>query len=120
MKVDNNTPSRLRMRLSAGIALITAALIACPLFVSGQDSSNASPSKVERKNKAPVSNETVRVRLPKPVEAKLANGLTVLILEDHRLPNVLAQFHIRGAGALFESDHLSGLASTAAHLLREG
>ena len=120
MKVGNNTPSRLRMRLSAGIALITAALIACPLFVSGQDSSNASPSKVERKNKAPVSNETVRVRLPKPVEAKLANGLTVLILEDHRLPHIVAELHLRGAGALFEPENLPGLASATAQMLREG
>jgi predicted Zn-dependent peptidase len=108
------------MRLSAGIALITAVLIACPLFVSGQDSSNTSPSKVERKNKAPVSNEMVHVRLPKPVEATLANGLTVLILEDHRLPHVLAEWHLRGAGALFEPENFSGLASATAHMLREG
>jgi zinc protease len=102
------------------LTFATAALIVTSSLVSGQDSSIVPPSKVERKNKAPVSTETLRVHLPKPVETKLANGLTVFILEDHRLPNVLAQFHIRGAGALFESDHLFGLASTAAHMLREG
>jgi predicted Zn-dependent peptidase len=43
-----------------------------------------------------------------------------LILEDHRLPNVLAELHLRGAGALFEPENLSGLASATAHMLREG
>ena len=83
--------------LSGVLALTMAALIARPLFVSGQeDSSSVRPSNVERKNKAPLSTETLRVHLPKPVEAKLANGLTVLILEDHRLPSVLAELHLRG------------------------
>jgi len=67
-----------------------------------------------------VSSETLRVHLPKPVEVKLANGLTVLILEDHRLPSVFAQLHIRDAGALFEPANLSGLASATAQMLREG
>ena len=107
--------------LSGVLALTMAALIARPLFVSGQeDSSSVRPSNVERKNKAPLSTETLRVHLPKPVEAKLANGLTVLILEDHRLPSVLAELHLRRAGALFEPDNLSGLASATAQMLREG
>jgi zinc protease len=101
--------------------LALTALIVSPLFVSGQEGpSSAPPSKVERKNKAPLSTETLRVHLPKPVEAKLANGLIVLILEDHRLPNVLTELHLRRAGALFEPDNLSGLASTTAQMLREG
>jgi hypothetical protein len=43
---------------------------------------------VERKNKAPVSDEILRVKIPKPTEMTLPNGLTVLVLEDHRLPLV--------------------------------
>jgi zinc protease len=106
-------------RLTALVALMPA-LAAGPLSVFGQDSPILPPSKVERKNRAPVSTETLRVRLPQPVEVKLANGLTVLILEDHRLPNVLAQLHLRGAGALFEPETLPGLASATAQMLREG
>jgi predicted Zn-dependent peptidase len=102
------------------LGLVTAALIARPLFVSGQDSSPVPQSKVERKNRAPVSAETLRVRLPQPVEAKLANGLSVMILEDHRLPSVLFQLHLRGAGPLFEPKDRPGLASAAAQMLREG
>ena len=105
---------------NALLPFATAALIITASLVSGQDSLTVPSSKIERKNKAPVSAETLRVHLPKPVEAKLANGLTVLILEDHRLPMVFTQLHIRGAGALFESENFSGLASTAAHMLREG
>ncbi len=108
------------MGLISLLALTTAVLIARPGTVSGQDSSAVPSSQVERKNKAPVSSETLRVHLPKPVEVKLANGLTVLILEDHRLPSVFAQLHIRDAGALFEPANLSGLASATAQMLREG
>jgi zinc protease len=85
-----------------------------------QESIETSPSKVERKNKAPLSREVLQVKLPKPVEAKLANGLTVLILEDHRTPAVLLQLHIGGAGALFEPPNMTGLANTTAQMLREG
>jgi predicted Zn-dependent peptidase len=102
------------------LALTATISVSAPLWVSGQDSLVAPPSQVERKNRAPVSTEMLRVRLPKPVEAKLPNGLTVLILEDHRLPSVVAQLHIQGAGALFEPDNLPGLAAATAQLLREG
>ena len=117
LRPKNQIPS---LCVSVLLVLTTAASVARPLFVSGQDSASVPPSKVERKNKAPVSTDTLRVRLPKPVEAKLSNGLTVLILEDHRLPGVLAQLHIRSAGALFEPPKLPGLASATAQMLREG
>jgi zinc protease len=101
------------------LALITAAAVS-PIFAFGQESLTVPPSRVERKNKAPVSTETLRVRLPKPTEAKLSNGLSVLILEDHRLPTILTQLHLRRAGPLFEPQTLSGLASATAQMLREG
>ena len=87
--------------------------------LQGQESV-APPSKVERKNKAPVSREILRVKLPKPVEAKLKNGLTVLILEDRRAPYVNLQLYISGAGALFEPKELAGLANATAAMLTEG
>jgi len=62
----------------------------------------------------------LRVKIPKPTAAKLKNGLTVLILEDHRSPSVTVQLHIGGAGGLFEPPALAGLAGTAAQMLREG
>jgi zinc protease len=85
-----------------------------------QDTIETPASKVERKNKAPLSREVLRVSLPKPVQAKLENGLTVLILEDHRTPSVFVQLHISGAGALFEPPSMTGLANITAQMLREG
>jgi zinc protease len=88
--------------------------------LTAQDSIETPASKVERKNKAPISREVLRVKLPRPVEAKLANGLTVLILEDHRTPSVFVQLYVDGAGALFEPPSMTGLASATAQMLREG
>src|SRR4051812_17660816 len=65
-------------------------------------------SKVERKNKVPVSKEVLDVKLKRPVEKKLSNGVTVLILEDHRFPSIVTEFHMRGAGAIFEPEKLRG------------
>jgi predicted Zn-dependent peptidase len=77
-------------------------------------------SKVERKNKAPVSKTVLQVKIPKPVETKLKNGLAVLIVEDHRFPAVQAELRLRGAGALFEPPGSPGLAGATAEMLREG
>lgn len=77
-------------------------------------------SKVERKNRAPVSKEVLQVKLPKPVEAKLDNGISVLILEDHRLPTISVQMLIQGAGGLFDPVDRPGLASIVAAMMKEG
>jgi zinc protease len=77
-------------------------------------------SKVQRLNRAPVSTDTLQVKLPKPIEATLPNGVSVLILEDHRFPAVTVQFDIDGAGALYEPASQPGLAGAAAQLLRQG
>jgi zinc protease len=77
-------------------------------------------SKVERKYKAPVSDEILRVKLPKPVEMTLPNGLTILVLEDHRLPLVTARLNILGAGALNDPADVPGLANVTATMLKEG
>jgi len=90
-----------------------------PLALFAQDAA-VSPSKVERKYRAPVSRDILQVKLPKPVEAKLRNGLTVLIVEDRRAPYISMQLHIGGAGALFEPAGMAGLASITAQMLREG
>ncbi len=77
-------------------------------------------AKAPYKNKAPVSQEVLKVKLPKPTETRLDNGLTVLILEDHRLPQISMSIGIRGAGGLDEPASLSGLAGITATMMREG
>jgi zinc protease len=72
------------------------------------------------KNRAPVSKEVLRVKLPRAVEMHLDNGLTVLILEDHRLPTISMTLELRSAGALWEPAEMTGVASVTATMLREG
>jgi zinc protease len=104
------------------IALVLAGIVAIsPANAQAPgDSKAVSASKVERKNRAPVSKEILRVKLPQPVEATLPNGMTVLILEDHRFPIVTVDFTIDGAGALWEPATQHGLAGVTAQMLREG
>jgi zinc protease len=79
----------------------------------------AALSKVERLNRAPVNKEPLKVQLPKPVEARLPNGLSVLVIEQHKLPTVAFSLWIK-AGALADPKNLPGLASFTADMLREG
>ena len=111
----NGSSGRMRWLVLAGLML--AVLLP---RLDAQESLGTPPSKVERKNRAPVSREILRVKIPRPIEAKLKNGLTVLIIEDHRAPYINMQLYIGGAGALFEPANQIGLASTTAQMLREG
>jgi zinc protease len=54
---------------------------------------------VELKGKAPVSNEILRVKFPRPVESKLKNGLALLTLEDHRSPTIQVQIRMPASSA---------------------
>jgi zinc protease len=122
--MDTNAPNRklpgkLSLRfLPAFLALLFSAGLS--FAQAAGDSKAVSASKVERKNRAPVSKEILKVRLPKPYETKLPNGLTVLILEDHRFPLVAVDFTFQGAGALWEPADQHGLANVTAQMLREG
>jgi zinc protease len=80
----------------------------------------ADSSKVERKNRAPVSKDVLKVTLPRATEATLSNGLTVLIMENRRLPLISMQFNISAAGPIFEPADTPGLASVTAQMLRQG
>lgn len=120
MKYVSTLQSRVAITFLALVALITPfASTTAQQQPPGQDKA-MSRSKVERKNRAPVSKEILRVKLPKPVEATLPNGLTVLVLEDHRFPVVTTTLQISGAGPIFEPADKPGLANITAQMLREG
>jgi predicted Zn-dependent peptidase len=76
-------------------------------------------SEVQRLNRAPVSKEVLRVKLPRPRETKLANGLIVLVLEQHKLPTAAFTLWVK-TGALADPKGLPGLAKATAEMLREG
>ena len=114
MTCQSPTPIRFSLALILTLSVLSAQVPTDP-------GSKAIPlSKVERKNKAPVSDDILRVKLPKPVEMKLPNGLTILVLEDHRLPLVTARLTILGAGALNDPAAVPGLANVTATMLKEG
>jgi len=79
-----------------------------------------STTQMVLKGKAPVSTELLKVKLPRPREADLANGLHLIVLEDRRLPQITFQIIIPGAGGYFDPADKIGLASFTAQLMREG
>jgi predicted Zn-dependent peptidase len=74
---------------------------------------------VVRKNLVPVSNEVLRVKFPKPVESKLKNGMTLLVLEDHRSPTFQVSIRMP-ASSLNDPAELEGIGSATSALLRLG
>jgi zinc protease len=73
-----------------------------------------------RKGKVPVSDEILKITYPRPAEATLSNGLRLLVLEDHRLPQISFQLLIPGAGGYDDPPDQPGLAAFTAALMREG
>jgi zinc protease len=57
--------------------------------------------------------------LPTPQEFRLANGVRVVVVEDHGLPIIHGRVLVN-AGSLFEPAAKNGLASLTSQLLREG
>jgi zinc protease len=72
------------------------------------------------KGRAPVSTELLKIKLPRPIEADLPNGLHLMVLEDRRVPQVTFQLLIPGAGGYYDPAELSGVASVTAAMMREG
>jgi zinc protease len=72
----------------------------------------------ERKGRAPVSREVLAVKFPEAEAVKLSNGLTVIAVEDNRLPILSVSFRTEGAGPIYAPR--PGLAELTADLLKEG
>src|SRR5438876_682680 len=108
------------MKLSKRITIVLVTALVWIGASYAQEEHGTDTSKVERKGRAPVSKDLLKVTLPKPSEATLSNGLTVLIIENHRLPLISLQFNLSGAGPIFEPANLPGLAGITAQMLREG
>jgi zinc protease len=106
-------------------ALLTVAVAAVAIAAPGAQA----PAGVQQppstagmviKGKAPVSNEILKVKLPKPQEADLPNGLHLMVLEDHKLPRISFQIIISGAGGYFDPAAMIGLSNYTAQMMREG
>ena len=109
----NKIHSVLRLSLCAG--LLCTSLVA--RAQDGEDLSADSGRRAVLKNKAPVASELLALKLPRPTEAILPNGLRIFVLENHRLPTVRMALTLK-AGTLLEPK--PGLAQLTASLLTEG
>ena len=109
------------MKIFRLIAIVFLAALGWTSTTSGAQEDHATDtSKVVRKNRAPVSKDILKVTLPRATEATLSNGLTVLIMENHRLPLISLQYNLSGTGPIFEPSNFPGLAGITAQMLREG
>lgn len=97
------------------------AVVVCSVLVPAARAQEhgTSISQAQRLNQAPVSREVLRVQLPRPTEVKLPNGLTLLLLEQHKLPTVSLALWIK-TGALADPKDMPGLAKFTADMLHEG
>ena len=105
------------------VAALSFATVASQLLVAQQPAPGGQPpptAGLVKMGKAPVSKEVLKVKLPRPREADLSNGLHLIVLEDHRLPRVTFQIIIPGAGGYYDPDTQTGLASYTAQMMREG
>jgi zinc protease len=114
-----------------GLAAVVAAqpfdrLRAAPSYVEGQQPAMQPPGNPSKaagtilKNKAPVTKEVLKVTLPKSQETDLSNGVHLIVIEDHRAPQVNFTMIIDGAGGYYDPSAIPGLATFTASLMREG
>ena len=110
------------IRISSSRIILGAAIIFATPVVAQQPGGQAPPPTTQMvlKGKAPVSEEILKVKLPVAKEATLPNGLRLMVLEDHRVPQVSFQLMIPGAGGYFDPQDRAGLATWTAAMIREG
>jgi zinc protease len=118
-------PSRMLFATAASIAGAILAVPADATLAAGQvapagQQTPPSSKAVVMKGKAPVSEKVLEVKLPRPKEGDLANGIHLMVLEDHRAPQVSFSLIIPGAGGYFDPAGSIGLAATTASVMREG
>ena len=105
------------LALFAGLAMLGRPPVAAQ--APEQDPSTTTKALV-RKGKVPISSDILKIKLPKPSETTLPNGLRLIVLEDHRLPQIVFSLQIPGAGSYMDPDDHPGLAGFTAALMREG
>jgi len=104
----------------AVVLIASAAAIVTGQMAPGAPGQPPSSAGLVIKGKAPVSNDVLKVTLPKPQKADLPNGLHLMVLEDRRLPRIAFQIIVPGAGGYYDPPAMIGLSSYTAQMMREG
>ena len=107
-----NVLKELRPTSLLGVALMLAAAFAGG--AGAQTTPTAAPQETPPPPAAPRS-----VNVPKPAERTLANGLRVIVIENHATPLVGAQLMVKNGGEVDPAE-LSGVADLTAELLTKG
>ena len=76
----------------AGLALLAAPALQAQEAPRAQQPTDF--TGVELKNRAPISNEILKVKFPRPAESRLKNGMELLVLEEHRSPTIQVQIAV--------------------------
>ena len=108
-----------RSALCHRLCALSVALLLVQTPVLGQGVA-APPAPPKFKGKAPVSNDVIKVKLPRAQETRLSNGAYLMVLEDHRVPSVQFEIIMIGAGGYYDPAGMPGLAATTASLMDEG
>lgn len=113
--------TRRTLTILAVVALLFAASLA-QVAAQGPGGQVQPPSSkaVVLMGKAPVSNEILKITLPRAQEADLPNGLHLMVMEDHRAPMVQVQLLVRGAGGYYDPAEMAGVATMTAAMMMEG
>ena len=101
-------------------SLVAASLLfAAFAFASSTGAQTASGTTTIVQETPPPPAAPRSVNVPKPVERTLANGLRVIVVENHSTPLVAAQLLVKNGGEV-DPANLSGLADMTAELLTKG
>jgi zinc protease len=102
-------------------ALVAASLLFVAFaFANGSSAQTASGGSTATAQETPPPPASPRsVNVPKPSERTLANGLRVIVIENHATPLVGAQLLVKNGGEV-DPANLSGLADMTAELLTKG
>jgi zinc protease len=104
---------------SMKMILVSLLVTAMGTAGSGVAAEAVAPASSQAKQAPPAPLPPRPLQLPKPTSYKLSNGLTVILLEDHRVPFVTFQLGIK-AGNSADPKDLPGVASITADMLTEG
>jgi zinc protease len=100
---------------------MTRTIAVCVLFAVAAGAQEAAPSYrgMVRYNRAPVSNEVLKVKLPRPVDRTLSNGLKLVILETNRTPSISLSIPV-ASSRLRDPEGMPGVAEATAAMMMLG